>query len=254
MPFWKAGRLRDTLGWALAMLLSTSPAAAQEFAGREKLRAHGEQEFRKDVVKVADGVYVAVGYSMANVTMIVGDGGTIIVDTTSKVDDAQAVRAEFAKISRAPVRAIIYTHSHPDHTGGASVFAGTDRPEIYSHQLFVDRVPDLGRAGRDGGDQFGSTLPEALYINGGTGTEFGRPSGPAAMKTGPLPPTKTFSGDRLCADDCRRAAGAAAHTWRDQRRALGVAAGQARAAHRRSLPEGVSEPVCHPWRGAAAGA
>ena len=55
----------------------------------------------------------------------------------------------------------------------------------------------MGRAGRDGGDQFGSTLPDALYINGGTGTEFGRPSGPAAMKTGPLPPTKTFSGDRL---------------------------------------------------------
>jgi alkyl sulfatase BDS1-like metallo-beta-lactamase superfamily hydrolase len=61
----------------------------------------------------------------------------------------------------------------------------------------VDRLPDLGRAGRDGGDQFGSTLPDALYINGGTGTEFGRPSGPAAMKTGPLLPTKTFSGDRL---------------------------------------------------------
>jgi uncharacterized sulfatase len=178
---------------------SRSTSAADEFAGREKLRAHGEAEFRKDVVKVTDGVYVAVGYSMANASLIVGDGGAIVVDTTTKLDDAQAVKAEFTKISRAPVRAIIYTHSHPDHTGGASVFAGggAERPEIYSHQLFVDRVPDLGRAGRDGGDQFGSTLPDALYINGGTGTEFGRPSGPAAMKTGPLPPTKTFSGDRL---------------------------------------------------------
>ena len=197
MQRWGSGRLSAAAWLAVLMLASWDTAAAQDFAGREKLRAHGEQEFRKDIVTVADGVYVAVGYSMANVTLIVGDGGTIIVDTTSKVDDAQAVKAEFAKISSAPVRAIIYTHSHPDHTGGASVFAGTDRPEIYSHQLFVDRVPDLGRAGRDGGDQFGSTLPEALYINGGTGTEFGRPSGPAAMKTGPLPPTKTFSGDRL---------------------------------------------------------
>jgi uncharacterized sulfatase len=193
----KGGPMRNALRWALAMLISTSPAAAQDFAGREKLRAHGEQEFRQDVIKVTDGVYVAVGYSMANATLIVGDGGTIIVDTTTKLDDAQAVLAEFAKISRAPVRAIIYTHSHPDHTGGASVFAGTDRPEIYSHQLYVDRVPDLGRAGRDGGDQFGSTLPDSLYINGGTGTEFGRPLGPGAMKTGPLPPTKTFNGARL---------------------------------------------------------
>ena len=197
MRHWHPERLRDALGWALLTLVSTSTAAAQDFAGREKLRLHGEQEFRKDIVTVVDGVYVAVGYSMANVTLIVGQSGTIIVDTTSNVDDAQAVKAEFAKISNAPVRAIIYTHAHPDHTGGASVFAGADRPETYSHQLFVDRVPDLGRAGRDGGDQFGSTLPEALYINGGTGTEFGRPLGPAAMKTGPLPPTKTFSGDRL---------------------------------------------------------
>jgi alkyl sulfatase BDS1-like metallo-beta-lactamase superfamily hydrolase len=197
MQRWGSGRLSAAAWLAALMLASWATAAAQDFAGREKLRAHGEQEFRKDIVKVADGVYVAVGYSMANVTLVVGDGGVIIVDSTSKVDDAQAVRAEFAKISSAPVRAIIYTHSHPDHTGGASVFAGANRPEIFSHQLFVDRVPDLGRAGRDGGDQFGSTLPEALYINGGTGTEFGRPSGPAAMKTGPLPPTKTFSGDRL---------------------------------------------------------
>jgi uncharacterized sulfatase len=190
-------RLRTAAGGALLMLTSASLAAAQDFAGRERLRAHGEREFRKDIVRVADGIYVAIGYSMANVTLIVGQGGTIIVDTTSKVEDAQAVRAEFAKISSAPVRAIVYTHAHPDHTGGAGVFASAEQPEIYSHQLFVDRVPDPGRAGRDGGDQFGSTLPESLYINAGTGTEFGRPSGPAAMKTGPLPPTKTFSGERL---------------------------------------------------------
>jgi len=197
MVLWNVERVRAAARCSLLMLLSTSIAFAQNQDAREKLRAHGEQEFRKDIVTVADGVYVAVGYSMANVTMIVGESGTIIVDTTSKIDDAQAVKAEFAKVSSTPVRAIIYTHSHPDHTGGASVFAAADRPEIYSHQLFIDRVPDLGRAGRDGGDQFGSTLPDALYINGGTGTEFGRPSGPAAMKTGPLPPTKTFIGDRL---------------------------------------------------------
>lgn len=193
----RSALLRKAAVLASLILTWRATAAAQDFAGREKLREHGEQEFRKDVIKVTNGVYAAVGYSMANVILIVGDRGTIIVDTTSTLGDAQAVRAEFAKISAAPVRAIIYTHSHPDHTGGASVFAGTDRPEIYSHQLFVDRVPDIGRAGRDGGDQFGSTLPDALYINGGTGTEFGRPAGPAAMKIGPLPPTTTFSGDRL---------------------------------------------------------
>ncbi|MGH9202250.1 MAG: MBL fold metallo-hydrolase, partial [Vicinamibacterales bacterium] len=101
--------------------------------------------------------------------MIEGEGGSIVVDTTSHAEDAKQVKAEFAKLSTAPVRAIIYTHSHPDHTGGATVFAGNDQPEIITHRLFVDRVPDVGRAGRDGGDQFGSTLPDALFINAGTG-------------------------------------------------------------------------------------
>src|SRR5262245_38930736 len=122
-------RLHRAACSALLLLLGAGASWSQELAARERLRAHGEREFRKDVVKVADGVYVAVGYSMANATLIVGDGGSIVVDTTSTLDDAGVVKAEFAKLASAPVRAIIYTHSHPDHTGGASVFAGTDHPE-----------------------------------------------------------------------------------------------------------------------------
>ena len=177
----------------LLMLMATfGTAAAQEFAGREKLRAHSA-EFRREVIEVTNGVWVAVGFSDANSVLIEGEGGSIVVDTTSDVEDAKAVKAEFAKLSTAPVRAIIYTHSHPDHTGGGGVFAGNDRPEILAHRLFVDRVPDVGRNGRDGGDQFGSTLPDALFINAGTGLEFGRHPAPSAY----VAPTRTFSGDRL---------------------------------------------------------
>src|SRR5439155_9770321 len=177
----------------LLMLMATSgTAAAQEFAGREKLLSHSA-EFRREVIKVTNGVWVAVGFSDANSVLIEGEGGSIVVDTTSDVEDARAVKAEFAKLSTAPVRAIIYTHSHPDHTGGAGVFAGNDHPAILAHQLFVDRVPDVGRNGRDGGDQFGSTLPDALFINAGTGLEFGRHPAPTAY----VAPTRTFSGDRL---------------------------------------------------------
>src|SRR5262245_53762109 len=158
---------------ALMLVVGSQSIAAQEFSGREKLRAQ-TLEFRRDVIRVTDGVYVAVGYSVANSILIQGDGGSIVVDTTSNAADARAVRAEFAKLSTAPVRAIVYTHSHPDHVGGAAVFAGNDAPEVYSHRLFLERVPDIGRAGRDGGDQFGMALPDALYINAGVGPEFGR--------------------------------------------------------------------------------
>jgi alkyl sulfatase BDS1-like metallo-beta-lactamase superfamily hydrolase len=180
------------LAFLLMLIAICGTAAAQEFAGREKLRAHSA-EFRRKVIKITNGVWVAVGFSDANSALIEGEDGSIVVDTTSNVEDATAVKAEFAKLSTAPVRAIIYTHSHPDHIGGAGVFAGNDHPEILAHQLFVDRVPDVGRNGRDGGDQFGSTLPDALFINAGTGLEFGRHPAPTAY----VAPTRTFSGDRL---------------------------------------------------------
>ena len=178
----------------MLILLSVSSVLAQEFAGRDKLRAQSN-EFRKEIIRVTEGVYVAVGFSASNVTLIQGNGGSIIVDTATDAEDARAIRAAFGTLLSAPVRAIIYTHSHPDHTGGARVFAGDDKPAIYSHQRFLEALPDMGRAGRDGGDQFGMTLPESMFINAGVQSQFGRVTPPT--RDGYLPPTQTFSGDQL---------------------------------------------------------
>src|SRR5215470_888813 len=174
MPRWAC----RTSALAVTMLFAACiSAAAQDDAAREKLRAQSN-EFRKDVIRVGDGVYVAVGYSASNVILIQGDAGSIIVDTATDLVAARAIRTAFGDLLRAPVRAIIYTHSHPDHTGGARVFAGTDQPEIVSHQRLAEAVPDIGRAGRDGGDQFGMALPESMYVNAGVQLEVGRVTPP----------------------------------------------------------------------------
>jgi alkyl sulfatase BDS1-like metallo-beta-lactamase superfamily hydrolase len=178
---------------ATLLFASCISAAAQDYTAREKLRAQSN-EFRKEVIRVADGVYVAVGYSASNVILIQGDTGSIIVDTSTDPVAARAIRTAFGDLLRTPVRAIIYTHSHPDHTGGARVFAGNDSPEIYSHERF-GALPDMGRAGRDGGDQFGMALPESMYINAGVQMEVGRVTPPT--RDGYLPPTRMFSGDQL---------------------------------------------------------
>jgi len=180
---------------AVAMLVASClSATAQEYAGREKLRAQSN-EFRKEVIAVTDGVFVAVGYSASNVILIQGDAGSIVVDTSADPAAARAIRTAFGDRLRAPVRAIVYTHSHPDHTGGARVFAGSDQPEIISHERLRDAVPDIGRAGRDGGDQFGMALPASAFINAGVQLEFGRVTPPTVE--GYLPPTRTFGGDEL---------------------------------------------------------
>ena len=177
---------------ALAVLMPLAPCgtvAAQEFAGREQLRAHSN-EFRRAVIRVTDGVHVAVGFSASNVILIRGDSGSIIVDTSSNEVDAREVRAAFGDLMDGPVRAIIYTHGHPDHTGGAAVFAGDDDPDIYSHRLLVEGAPPVVRGMRGGGDQFGTALPDSRYINAGIQLEYGRKPLPPAKATC-LPPARS---------------------------------------------------------------
>ena len=46
-----------------------------------ELKAHPEY-FSKDIIQLADNVYMAFGFAASNVYMIVGDDGVIIIDTT----------------------------------------------------------------------------------------------------------------------------------------------------------------------------
>ncbi|KAB1082176.1 alkyl/aryl-sulfatase [Neorhizobium galegae] len=175
----------------------TAPAQADEFAGREQLRA-SSAEFRKEVIEITDGVFAAVGYSASNVILIQGDMASIIVDTSANPVDARAVMDAFGGRLVRPVRAIIYTHNHPDHSGGATVFSGNDSPEVYSHQTLVESGPEFGRGQRAGGDAFGTTLPDELFINAGTQIEYGRVT--PHTREGYLPPTRTFSGESQTID------------------------------------------------------
>ena len=72
------------------------------------------------VEKVSDGIYSAIGYGVANVMMVEGTDGIIIVDTGNSVDQAQKILQAFRDITSKPIVTVIYTNSHPDHTGGVA--------------------------------------------------------------------------------------------------------------------------------------
>jgi cyclase len=79
------------------------------------------------VKKIGDGVYAAVSpdHSKAgsNAGFIVGPNGIVVVDTFETIDAAKELLAEIRKVSSLPVRYVVNTHYHLDHTGGNAVFA-----------------------------------------------------------------------------------------------------------------------------------
>ena len=54
-----------------------------------ELRAHPDY-FTKEVVKLADNVYMAFGFAASNVYMLIGDDGVVIIDTSETTAAAGA--------------------------------------------------------------------------------------------------------------------------------------------------------------------
>lgn len=192
MNYQQTAKLAKTLA-VLSVLVTTNMAYAhQNSKAEEQLRMHSG-EFLNQVVEITPKIYSAVGYSASNVTLIRGQDGSIIVDTSANPRDASDIVQAFGEKLVKPVRAIIYTHNHPDHSGGATVFSGQDKPAIWAHESLM-APQDPGRGRRDGGDAFGAELPARLFINAGTQLEYGRRV--PHTREGFLAPTQTFSGDR----------------------------------------------------------
>ncbi|MBV8664894.1 MAG: MBL fold metallo-hydrolase [Burkholderiaceae bacterium] len=69
--------------------------------------------------KVTDGIYQLRGFDIANMTLIEGKSGWIVVDPlTCKETSAAAIAFARKNLGDKPVSAVIFTHSHADHFGG----------------------------------------------------------------------------------------------------------------------------------------
>src|SRR3984957_5114465 len=70
--------------------------------------------------EVVPGVYQVRGLDIANMTLIEGDTGVIVVDTLTSIEGARAaMELYFQHRGNRPVAAVIFTHTHTDHWGGA---------------------------------------------------------------------------------------------------------------------------------------
>jgi len=183
----------------MAVLISVVPA--QETEATRLLKARSA-EFNQEVIQLSDCVYTAVGYSVSTVSMVVGDNGIIIVDTGMDTISAEKVLADFRKISHKPVKAIILTHAHGDHTGGVSVFAGHSKPQIWARSNFGSEAHPLEQAGLTiqrvrGARQGGFKLPPEKRINNGVAKAYWPKRGGAVFGAEKaLKPTHLLSEER----------------------------------------------------------
>jgi alkyl sulfatase BDS1-like metallo-beta-lactamase superfamily hydrolase len=169
-----------------------SPAVAPSAA----LAEHGK-EFRKEIIEVTEGVHVAVGYGIANSILLVGDDGFVVVDTMETVEDARVVNAEFRRIAGSrPLKAIVYTHNHPDHTFGAAGFVQPgETPVVYAHEalnaaldsLITELRPVMNRRALR---MYGHWLSGDAFGNLGVGPFLGLREGSTLSI---LRPTRTFA-------------------------------------------------------------
>lgn len=194
--------------FVLAAFLGACGAAQDERShkpGGEKvhptLAAHSAI-FEKRIEKVTDGVYVAIGYALANSIMLEGSDGLVIVDVTESAESAREVYTAFRELSDKPIKALVYTHNHADHVFGGGGFFPDGVPAdlpIYAHDstnYYINRFANIIRPAiaTRSARMFGTELPagENGVVNAGIGpylAQGGHSGGTIAL----LRPNTTFS-------------------------------------------------------------
>ncbi len=111
--------------WGQAGFGQSAPSQLADFA---RIGAN-----QTEALKVNEAIYQGIGFG--NTFMIVTPAGNVIVDTSS-ANRAQKHHELLTKVSDAPVKFIILTHGHGDHTGGVHLWK-QDGTQIVTQRMFT---------------------------------------------------------------------------------------------------------------------
>jgi alkyl sulfatase BDS1-like metallo-beta-lactamase superfamily hydrolase len=162
--------------------------------------------------RVVDGVHQVRAFDVSNVTLIEGRTGWIVVDPLTNAETARAaLDLAHRHLPARPIHAVIYTHSHVDHFGGAGgivspadVRAGNVQviaPEGFLEAAVSENVIAGNAMARRSGYQFGTFLPRGPrgQVDAGMGKTL--PTGTVTL----VPPTTlvTRTGQEMEIDGVR---------------------------------------------------
>ena len=128
--------------------------------------------------EVVPGIYQVRGYDLANMSVVEGEAGRILIDPLTSVENARAALDLInAELGARPVTAIILTHSHIDHFGGVAAVTealGDQTVPVIAPAGFLDEaVSENVMAGivmgRRAGYMYGMALPRSPRGHIGSG-------------------------------------------------------------------------------------
>ena len=193
LAFIKEDAIRNKAGkvvWAIpqfAFLDAPAPDTVNPSLWRQsQLAAH------HGLFKVTDGVYQVRGYDLSVMSIIEGKRGWIIVDPlTSNETAAAALKLVNDTLGSRPVTAMLYTHSHADHFGGArgvlspaQIDGGTVpiyAPVGFSKNAVAENLIAGNHMSRRATLMFGSTIPRSPTGHVGAGLGPGLPNGTISL-------------------------------------------------------------------------
>src|SRR5438105_5878399 len=145
--------MRNAFHAAIILLLASIVASSQD---------HDFSKVQMKVSKVAGNIYMLEGAG-GNIGASVGEDGIVIVDD-QYAPLADKIQAALKAITDKPLRFVINTHYHEDHTGGNAIFQ--KNAPIIAHDNVRKRLQEGGTAGNGGSVHFDAQpqLKEALPI------------------------------------------------------------------------------------------
>lgn len=150
--------------------------------------------------KVTDRIYQVRGFDLSNMTLVEGDTGWIVLDPLISEETAQAaLNLANATLGKRPVVAVVYSHSHVDHYGGAKGLATDEEfqsgkiqvigPSGFEDDVVSENVIAGNAMGRRAIYVYGALLPNDVTgnVNGGLGQTI------STGNTSLIPPTTLVS-------------------------------------------------------------
>ena len=95
---------------------------------------------------VKDKVFLMAGWQLTSTLIVVGDDGLIVVDPGESDDASSRIMEDFRSVTgiTLPVKGVVYTHRHPDHSFGSAGMGVTQEQvdngevKIFAHHQFME--------------------------------------------------------------------------------------------------------------------